>query len=63
MLKLTRKPGEVVFITDTRTGERIAEVHVAPIQPTNRQVSLGFVGPSYIQFLRDDAKELRRDRS
>ena len=59
MLLLTRRPNESVYLTDTRTGEEIAQVKIISVD--GRVVRIGFDCPSSISIVRDDAKPLQEN--
>lgn len=60
MLVLTRKPGESVFLTDTRTGEPLGEVKFIAYS-SNGQLRIGFECPKYIAIIRDNANQLKEE--
>jgi sRNA-binding carbon storage regulator CsrA len=62
MLLLTRRSGESVFLTDTRTGEKIGEVKIIGVNQGHMgMVRIGFECPDYIEIVRDDAKPLKEN--
>jgi sRNA-binding carbon storage regulator CsrA len=60
MLVLTRRAGESVFMTDTRTGEHLGEVKFIAYS-SNGTLRIGFECPKHIAIVRDNANPLKEE--
>jgi carbon storage regulator CsrA len=52
MLILSRQAGEVIFLTDSTTNQRVAEITITNIRP--RTCTLGITSPDHIAICRKE---------